>query len=307
MEASSEPARQTKTSWGLKWGLKVGKVTYRLMASLPGLKSWFAPASTQAEAGHKINTSVDSGIFIPYDNIGDAPELPESQAAQPAAVVVITPPANTTPPPATPATPLAIPATPMPAPRQRETDPLFSMALTPRSRQHITEAISNGAFSFPPRNLAQDHEDIQAFSRLPRQTTYPKPVPSTSPPGQQPAPNHPSLLTPWPIYDESLTYYRTLIAQLSSTLTSLTSEATALSATLAETTHDTRMHLQRRDLAPPSPSHNNPPTFIRDLSHFHIAQRRLDELYTELDETRANLAAAVRELEQIQRAQHLAD
>jgi len=298
MEASSESARRRKVDWRLRWGLKVGKITYRLLTSLLGMKLWSSPATTRAESRHKVIPSMDSGICIPFEDHEEASEgLSESQAPPTAAVVV-------TPPLAISTQPLAIPARSS-SPPEPDVDPLFSMGLTLRSRQHIDEAIASGAFTFPYPNLAKDNQEIQSFSHQLQQSIpvphHKEPV-STSPRAQQ-ATAQPSLLTPWDTFDQDLTHRRTIIAHLADTLAALTAEAASLDAILDSSTQGTRMDLQRAN----GKQHVKTPTFVRNVKRFQVAQKRLDRLYTEISETRAQWSAAVGALEQLKQAQYLAD
>lgn len=300
MEASSEPARRRRVNWPLGWGLKVGKITYRLVTALPNLKFWSGPATSPTEPRHKVVLSMDSGICISFE---DDEEASESQAPLAAAVVVTPPPAVSTP-------PIAIPVMPPPLP-DPSVDPLFSMGLTLRSRQHIDDAIANGAFAFPYPNLAQDQEEVESFSRHLQQTRtqilIDKDPTSTSPRVLFAPAAHPPLLTPWPTFDADLTARRSHIARLATTLTSLTSEAAHLDALLDDNTHSTRLDLQHS--AQQQQQHVNPPprTFPRDARHFRAAQKRRYQLHAEIAQTRAQWTAAVDALEQLKRAQHAAD
>lgn len=300
MESSSEPARQRRVNWPLGWGLKVGKITYRLITALPNLKFWSGPATSPTEPRHKAVQSMDSGICIPFV---DDEEASESQAPAAAAVVVTPPLAVSTP-------PIAIPATPSPDPPQPEVDPLFSMGLTLRSRQHIDDAIADGAFTFPYPNLAQEQEEIQSFSRQLQQTRSQIPIEkdlaSTSPRVLFAPAAHSPLLTPWPTFDADLTARRAQIARLATTLTSLTAEAARLDALLDDDTHSTPLDLQH---STQQQQHIDapPPTFPRDARHFRAAQKRRYQLHAEMAQTRAQWAAAVDALEQLKRAQHAAD
>lgn len=299
METSSEPARRRRVNWPLGWGLKVGKITYRLITSLPNLKFWSGRATIPTEPRHKAVSSMDSGICIPFE---DDEEASESQAPLAAAVVVTPPLAVSTP-------PIAIPATPSPALPQPEVDPLFSMGLTLRSRQHIDDAIAKGAFKYPYPNLAQDQEETQSFSRQLQQTRTQILIdkdPASTPPRVLFAPAaHSPLLTPWPTFDADLASRRSHIARLATALTSLTAEAARLDALLDDNTHSTRLDLQ---LTPQQQQHiNPPPTFLRDARHFRTAQKHRYQLHAKIAQTRAQWTAAVDALEQLKRAQHAAD
>ncbi|KAK0751042.1 hypothetical protein B0T18DRAFT_387224 [Schizothecium vesticola] len=300
MEASSGPARQRKVNWRLRWGLKVGKITYRLLTSLPGLKFWSSPATTCAEPRHKAIPSMDSGICIPFGDHEEASEGLSGSRAPPTAAVVVTPRlAISTP-------PVVIPARPSPPPPEPDVDPLFSMDLTLRSRQHIDEAIANGAFTFPYPNLAKDNEEIQSFSRQLQQST---PVPhhaesaSTSPRVQQATITQASLLIPWDTFDQDLTRRRSIIAHLADTHAALTAEAASLDAILDSSTQGTRMGLQRAK----GKQHIKTPIFARDVKRFQVAHKRLDRLHTKISETLAQWSAAVGALEQLKQAQYFSD
>jgi hypothetical protein len=244
---------------------------------------------------------MDSGICIPFEDHEEASEgLSESQAPPTAAVVVTPPLAISTP-------PLAIPATPSPPLPESDVDPLFSMGLTLHSRQHIDEAIANGAFTFPYPNLAKDNEDIKSFSRQLQQSSAQVPhledPASTSPQVQQATTPQSSLLIPWDTFDQDLANRRTIIAHLADTLIAHTAEAASLDAILDSSTQGTRMDLQRAN----GKQLVKTPAFVRDVKRFQVAQKRLDRLRTEIDETRARWSAAVGALEQLKQAQYFAD